>query len=327
MNTVIDISSEVGSWLSGELVLVSELTESFLHNDQIEVNEVCKEALSYQGKMLRPSLLLLAWRCVGGLTNIDDVRRAAAVVELIHLATLVHDDVLDEALLRRGGKTINCLQGNEAAVILGDYLLSSAFHLCSTLRNPDLNILMGEVTRSMCAGELVQLHHRNCLSLSLDEYNNIIGGKTASLISACCEIGAVLGEASQEEVHALSSFGDCVGRAFQIRDDLLDLLCEETSLGKPVGRDLEKGKLTLPIILLLQQRPDLFEKVGQAIKKNNRLALKKLVDHTEVIDETQFEVTSLVDSAVSGLCSHFSNDAEQQLCVLAHHLKTPITPV
>ncbi len=323
MNTLVDMSSEIGVWLSDELACVSKTAESFLLSDQIEVNEVCQEVLSYQGKMVRPSLLLLSWGCVGDFRFGDthDVRIAAAVVELIHLATLVHDDVLDEAMLRRGEKTMNCLRGNEAAVMLGDYLLSSAFHLCSTLKQPVLNMLLGKVTRTMCAGEMMQLHHRNNLSLSVDEYNKIIFGKTASLISGCCEIGAILGGANENERTPLRQFGENIGMAFQIRDDLLDLLGEQSFIGKPAGRDLEKGKLTLPIILLLQRNPGLASVVGLAIENKDHVSLKSLVDRTMVVQETWGEIDRLVDVGVNQMQAKYSNHASEQLCLLASQLK------
>ena len=323
MRTLVDKSTDIGGWLSDELKQVSITVESFLQSDYPEVNNVCREALAYQGKMVRPSLLLLSWRTVGGLDcgDIYDARRAAAVVELIHLATLVHDDVLDEAMMRRGGKTVNCLRGNEAAVILGDYLLSSAFHLCSTLKIPSLNVLLGEVTRTMCAGEMVQLHNRNNLSLTVEEYNNIIYGKTASLISACCEIGAILAQPNEEERETLCVFGENVGRAFQIRDDLLDLLGDQSFIGKPAGRDLEKGKLTLPIILLLKQKPELSLVVEMAIMNKDQQALKTLVGGTTVIQETRVEIDRLVDESTERVRIRFSNNASKQLCLLALKLK------
>ena len=158
MNTLIDMTSDLGVWLSGELSAVSIVMSDHLEDARAEVNEVCEELAAYKGKMLRPSLLLLSWRAVSKeAVTTKSVRTAAAVVELIHLATLVHDDVLDEADIRRGTRTLNSLRGNEAAVILGDYLLSSAFHLCSTIKIPALNVLLGEVTNTLCAGEIVQL--------------------------------------------------------------------------------------------------------------------------------------------------------------------------
>ena len=230
------MSTNIGGWLSNELDVVAQLLEEHLKSEHDAVNEVCRYLSGYQGKMLRPSLVLLSWGAVrGGGVIHGDVHRAAGVVELIHLATLVHDDVLDEADIRRGGQTVNSLWGNEGAVMLGDYLLSSAFHLCSTIRNPDLNILLGEVTNTLCAGEVAQLYHRNDLKLSLQEYYQIIHDKTASLISASCKIGCVLGGADRQTIYDLGVFGKSIGTAFQIRDDLIDILSDSGTAGKPTG--------------------------------------------------------------------------------------------
>jgi octaprenyl-diphosphate synthase len=275
--------------------------------------------------MLRPSLLLLSWRATADSEVVPkSVETAAAVVELIHLATLVHDDILDEADIRRGTRTINSLCGNEAAVMLGDYLLSSAFHLCSTIKRVELNILLGEVTNTLCAGELVQLSHRNNVDLSLSSYFQIIRDKTASLIAASCEMGSLLGGGDDGIVSVLRGFGGSVGTAFQIRDDLLDLLAKKIDIGKPAGRDLEKGKLTLPIIVMLAKNPGLKPAVQGAILNNDRGALHKLLLAEDSITDALCEINKLVDGAVAGVRGVISNDSSEQLCNLAVQLKQEI---
>lgn len=178
-------------------------------------------------------------------------RVVAAVVEMIHMATLVHDDVLDEAEVRRQGATVNHLRGNEVAVMLGDFLISNAFHLCSTLGDPSINLFLGETTNTLCEGELVQLHHRENLSLDEATYFEIVRRKTAVLVGGCCRLGASLAGAPPRLVEAMRGFGSALGVAFQIQDDLLDLAGRPDVVGKTLGRDLEKGKLTLPLILHL----------------------------------------------------------------------------
>jgi octaprenyl-diphosphate synthase len=183
---------------------------------------------------------------------------------MIHMATLVHDDVLDDADTRRGGRTVNGLQGNEAAVILGDYLFSAAYRLCATLESQTPALLIGQTGMMLCAGELLQLAHRGDLSLDQPTYYEIVGRKTASLIAVSCRLGALttleragLGadgvsdvEVAEREAIAdsFADFGRLLGIAFQIQDDLLDLLGNQATVGKPLGRDAELGKLTLPII-------------------------------------------------------------------------------
>ncbi len=325
MKTLMDMSTGVGAWLADELTEVSCVVSEHLKNKHQAVNDICDELAAYSGKLLRPSLLLLSWKTVSEeKITPKHVYIAAAVVELIHLATLVHDDVLDDADLRRGKKTMNCLHGNESAVMIGDYLLSSAFHLCSTIENPELNLLLGEVTNTICAGEIVQLFHRNNVDLDIDSYYQIIHDKTASLIAASCEMGAILGGASSGGAAALKSFGVSIGTAFQIKDDLLDLLSERKSIGKPAGVDLEKGKLTLPVIFMLQNSPELKPRVLDAIINSDRLALREMLESSNSIPPTFDVVNTLVDSGTGALASLFDNDASAQICSLAEQLKRTV---
>ncbi|HIN83384.1 MAG TPA: polyprenyl synthetase family protein [Phycisphaerales bacterium] len=325
MNTLLDMSTNVGNWLSNELDSVGLLLEDHLNNKHDAVNEVCRYLSGYRGKMLRPSLVLLSWRSVQENSVVsEDVHRAAGVVELIHLATLVHDDVLDEADIRRGGQTINSLWGNECAVILGDYLLSSAFHLCSTIRNPDLNILLGEVTNTLCAGELVQLYHRNDVGLALSEYYQIIRDKTASLISAACKIGGILGGADKQTVYALGVFGNSVGAAFQIRDDLIDVLADSSSAGKPTGRDAAKGKMTLPAILMLKNNPACFSKLQEALENDDPTCLKTMLIESSSIKHSEETIYRLVREGVDSIESIRGNPSGKLLVELAEQLSKPI---
>lgn len=245
----------VASRLSEELEQVERIFDEQLVSDLPEVNELCRHVERYRGKMLRPSLVLLSGMSVRG-EAIDDAvterhRMVAAVVEMIHMATLVHDDVLDEAEIRRQGRTVNSLRGNETAVILGDYLISNAFHLCSRAGEPWINLELGKITNTLCEGELVQLAHRDDLTLDEGRYFDIVRRKTASLVAACCRIGTRLSGANEALSQSMGEFGQDVGVAFQIQDDLLDLEGRQDVVGKSLGRDLEKGKLTLPVILHL----------------------------------------------------------------------------
>ena len=325
MNILIDKTSSLGEWLSEELGVVSSVISNHLQSNHGAVNDVCGELAAYRGKMLRPSLLLLSWKTVfEDAPTPQHISTAAAVLELIHLATLVHDDVLDEADLRRGKRTINTLCGNETAVMLGDYLLSSAFHLCSTIGNPNLNLLLGEVTNTLCAGEVVQLFNRNNVDLDVDSYYQIIHDKTASLISASCEMGAILGNGDEDCIQALKVFGNHVGTAFQIKDDLLDLLGCKKIIGKPAGRDLEKGKLTLPVILMLSKNPELKTRVLVAINDNNHRELICMLNSAGTISVAFEEIKRLVSSATNSIERVFSNDGASKLCEIAEQLNRPI---
>ncbi len=325
MDSLLSQSSELGSWIKTELAQVVDVIQSTLKNDCDAVNELCTQVLRYQGKMLRPSLLFMSWKSVcTNESNIEDVRKAAAVFELIHLATLVHDDVLDEAALRRGGHTISYLQGNEMAVMLGDYLLSSAYHLCSTIGNPELNVLLGEITTTVCSGEISQLSHRDNLKLTQDEYYTIIKNKTAVLIAGCCLVGAKLGGGTDSQVEALRGFGERLGVAFQVRDDLLDLMCSTSSIGKPSQRDFEKGKPTLPLILYLNNHKEAFEDVCQEFESGSFHAMYDRLSQSGCIEQSSQYIETLVRDAQSLLRAAVSNDVAEQLCGLSEHLNNPI---
>jgi octaprenyl-diphosphate synthase len=235
--------------LPGLLDEVGRLFERQLSSDMPSVNALCRHVERYRGKMLRPTMVFLSGQAFGPVGERHVM--VAATCEMIHMATLVHDDVLDDAQVRRKGLTVNRLRGNEVAVMLGDYLISNAFHLCSRAGDPGLNLRLGEVTNTLCEGELVQLSHREDLSLDEATYFEIVRRKTAVLIGACCELGSRLSGAPAGAVDALRRFGEGLGVAFQIQDDLLDLEGREDVVGKSLGRDLEKGKLTLPVILHL----------------------------------------------------------------------------
>ncbi|MBC8522600.1 polyprenyl synthetase family protein [PVC group bacterium] len=325
MNSLIDMSSDIGVWLSEELRAVDDLLNEHLKSKHAAVNDVCQYLSKYRGKMLRPSLVLLSWRSVQDNSEVPgSLHRAAGVVELIHLATLVHDDVLDEADIRRGGQTINSLWGNEGAVMLGDYLLSSAFHLCSTIQNTDLNILLGEVTNTLCAGELVQLYHRDDLRLELNEYYQIINDKTASLISASCKIGGILGGASELVVESLGIFGRSIGTAFQIRDDLIDIVLDEGSAGKPTGKDVAKGKMTLPSIVMLENDPSCLPELQKTLDSGDLCRLRKMLVNSSTIPVAQEKIQLLVKEAVNSIQAIQDAPAGKLLANLARQLSKPV---
>jgi octaprenyl-diphosphate synthase len=208
----------------------------------------------YRGKRLRPALLLLTARACGRVTTAHHV--LGAVVEMIHTATLVHDDVLDGATVRRHVATVNAEWGNQNSILLGDYLFTHAFHLSATLGDARACRIIGESTNRVCEGELYQGLQRGNLELRENEYFDIIEGKTAELIACCCRLGALFSDAEPSVVKALTRYGRLLGLAFQIADDLLDLMGEERTTGKSLGADLDQLKLTLPLIRLLQQSPE-----------------------------------------------------------------------
>ena len=212
--------------------------------------------------MIRPALVLLSGRACGKVT--DEHIHVAAIIEMIHNATLLHDDVIDEGKTRRGFETVNSLWGNEAAVLLGDFMLSKVFGMCASLDKQMMNII-SDTTMRTCEGELRQIMHRHNWRLSEPEYIGIIADKTAAIFGTCCRLGAFLAKGSKKEQETLARFGGDIGIAFQITDDLLDIVGEEKQTGKTGGNDVDKNKLTLPVINLLSNTEE--NQKGEMIKK------------------------------------------------------------
>ena len=274
--------------LATALEAVASIFERQLASEFPAVESLCNHVGRYRGKMLRPTLTLLSGLAAreGDLAALesDDLRRLAAVFEMIHMATLVHDDVLDEADDRRGGATVNRLNDNETAVMLGDYLISNAFHLAASIGDADLTERIGRVTNTLCEGELIQLHHRDDLGLDLETYLATIRRKTAVLVGACGSLGARVAGGSDVAGEALGIFGERLGIAFQIRDDVFDLDGDAAVVGKSVGRDLAKGKLTLPMILLLDGADaTVFSRAVDAFRSRDSGAVLRLLQEGDAI--------------------------------------------
>jgi octaprenyl-diphosphate synthase len=284
-----------------QLVLADELI-----SDQTLISDLCRHVGQFHGKLLRPALLLLTAKACGEVRPQHAV--LAAVVELVHIATLVHDDVLDEADIRRRAATVNRLWGNERAVLMGDFLYSHAFHLCSSLESQFASRLIGQTAITVCEGEIMQVANRGNLELTEAEYLDIIGRKTAVLVESCCHLGAAFAGADEETVERMRAFGHALGVAFQIIDDLLDLTGEEPEVGKSLGRDVYERELTLPLIHYLRCAPP-----GGRAKV---LALLRGDD-----PQRQREIAALLRNSDSVACAHavarqhiaFAHDALAEL--------------
>ncbi len=207
---------------------------------------------NYRGKRLRPALLLLAAKACGKIESNHYI--LAAAVEMIHTATLIHDDVLDDAEARRHLPTFNANWGNKKSILFGDMLFTQAFHLTSRVDRRACE-LIGAATNTVCAGELRQVCETGNLHLTEEAYFHMIDGKTAALTEVSTRLGAIYAGATEDVADRLAEYGRCIGIAFQISDDLLDLTGEETKAGKTLGTDLNQGKLTLPLLRTLAKLP------------------------------------------------------------------------
>jgi len=214
------------------------------------VGQIAQYLQANGGKRLRPILLLVSTRLFSEPSH--EAIRLAAVVELIHTATLVHDDIIDEAKTRRGKPSANIIWGNQTSVLAGDWLYMQAFQIALRLRNFEVLDLLITLTQQMVDGELLQLERIGKLEVSEGDCLELMDRKTASLFAACTRLGAIAGGASEEDQALLGEFGWNLGMAFQVIDDVLDFTSHETVLGKPVGNDLREGKITLPMSFALE---------------------------------------------------------------------------
>ncbi|HSD48149.1 MAG TPA: polyprenyl synthetase family protein [Pyrinomonadaceae bacterium] len=217
------------------------------------------------GKRVRPALTILANYAVGGEGNRYNSIRMATVMEFLHTATLVHDDIIDKADTRRNRPTVNALYGNETAVLMGDWLYMSAFETSLAERSLPILDILTSVTRKMTEGELLQLTLVGHADVSEAQYLDVLKRKTAYLFSASCEIGGILGGATEAQQTALRDYGLNLGTAFQLIDDLLDFTSTEAALGKAAGADLLGGKVTLPLIYLRDSDPSTLKLIQQVL--------------------------------------------------------------
>lgn len=237
--------------VAADMAEVERRLERELRHADPFIDELAQHSFRLGGKRLRPALLLLSAQAVGQIN--DEHRTLAAVVEMVHTATLVHDDVLDDAQVRRHRDTVNARWNNQTSVLLGDYLFTHAFYLASTLDTTFGCRAIGEATNTVCEGELRQTAASGDFWLSRENYMAIIDAKTAELCACCCRLGAHYAGGDAATVERLTAFGRQLGIAFQIVDDLLDLEGEEQTTGKSLGTDLANRKMTLPLIELRDQ--------------------------------------------------------------------------
>ena len=253
-----------------------------------------------KGKRFRPALLLLSGQCSGGLMpqHID----LAVVVELIHTATLVHDDIIDEAVVRRHIDTMNTKWGSKISILFGDYLFSRAYTILSALDSQMATIIMSQTINILCEGEMVQLLRCYDAEVTESEYLSIIERKTASLCAASCKLGAISSGANKKQTEALTNYGSKIGMAFQIIDDCLDVMGKEEEMGKPMNLDTQSGKLTLPFIRLVNKLPtdrkeSTLELIFQNNSKDSKAAIADLLEEHEAVDYAYDTARQLVKKA------------------------------
>ena len=243
----------LSSPVASELMAVERRLALELRSPHKDLGPVLQHGTQLGGKRLRPALLLLSGIAVGSLG--PDHIVLGSVVEMVHTATLIHDDVLDEAETRRHVATINARWNEHTSILVGDYLFAQSFRLAATLSSTEACRMVGEAARLVCEGELRQVLARDVLNISEEDYFAMIRGKTAELCRVACELGAKYSGGTEATVEAMGCYGDSLGVAFQIADDFLDLWGDDSTVGKTLGTDIGQGKMTLPLIRLRETVP------------------------------------------------------------------------
>jgi len=222
-----------------------------VHTFDPEIVPYAQYALTNQGKQLRPALVALSAGATGQIN--DSLVTVAVIIEMVHLATLVHDDIMDEAEIRRSRPTLAANWGNTISVLVGDCLFANALRLAAEFPTPDICRAVASATNTVCSGEILQTHQRRDFRCTRDQYFKVIEMKTAELFALSCELGAALGGATRSGQAALRKYGLALGTAYQVFDDCLDLFGTEAVVGKSLGTDLASGKLTLPVLVVLEK--------------------------------------------------------------------------
>ncbi len=306
---------------AGDMAAVDALIRRRLGSDVALVNQVAEHIIAAGGKRLRPMLLLLAARALGH--SGADAHQLAAVVEFIHTATLLHDDVVDESDLRRGRKTANALFGNAASVLVGDFLYSRSFQLMVELERLPVMKVLADTTNAIAEGEVLQLLHIRNPDTDEPAYLKVIERKTAVLFAAATRLGAFLAGADDTVQQRLHDYGMALGYAFQIADDVLDYSADEATLGKHLGDDLAEGKATLPLIHAIQHSgPAVRDRLRVIVENGDVDAMPEVlaaINATGGLDYSRRRAETYAAAAEAALDGLDENDAVAALRGLSRY--------
>lgn len=299
------LNAQIQDLVGEKVVQVERAVAAKLRSPEIPLPEIGAYLAESRGKRLRPTLLLMTAQALGYQGDQDVAY--SAIYEFIHTATLVHDDIVDEALMRRGRASLNSRWGAEIAVLMGDFVFITAMAEAVKMGWSGILPLISETTLGLIRGELIQSHRKWDLTLTREENFEIIQCKTAGLFSACARTPAFLVDAPRSVHEALVEYGSCMGAAFQIVDDCLDFRSDERTLGKPVGYDLKEGKVTLPLILLMERGTPQDRAFVEALVSARRFEsdmLEELVDRvleSGMVDRAEAEAAEYARRAADAL--------------------------
>ncbi len=295
---------------------------SLFDSNVLAIPLIGKHILDGGGKRLRPLILLLSAE-LAECSN-DARYTLAGIIESIHTASLLHDDVIDGAEIRRGRKPAHTIWGNQIVILVGDFLYSNALRIAVLQKSQKIMESLSEATTKMTEAEILQMSKTADPEITEEEYMNIISGKTAALISSACRIGAILGSMPEEKEDALANFGMKTGIAFQMADDILDYMADEEELGKQLGKDLKEGKITLPLIYLLKnsssnELEEIKEIIKGNFKKNGLKKILKLFKKYDSIELSMKKAREIVENAKNELRIFPDSQAKEALFTIADY--------
>ena len=310
-----DVLTQIRKPIEREMADFESLFGITLQHQNALLTMALQHVLSRKGKLMRPILVLLAAKRYGKVN--DAVLHAAVSLEMLHTASLVHDDVVDESGERRGQLSVNALMDNKAAVLVGDYLLSTALKHAATAGNLEVVDIVARLGQTLSDGELQQLSNVKSDEISEEQYFDVIRSKTASLFASCAEVGALLSGATKTQIARLRDFGTYVGLCFQIRDDVFDYY--DVEVGKPTGNDMKEGKLTLPVIYaVLQPGAEKWHEIALKVRagKATEDEIKNLVEFTKQsggIDYARHKMDEIRNSAMKLLSDEGNDEVREAL--------------
>jgi octaprenyl-diphosphate synthase len=313
---------DVFRYFESDLKRVEEHMEMYLRSEVRLIPEIIHHLIGSGGKRFRPLLLLASAELCG--YRGDRRYPLSAIIEFIHTATLLHDDVIDNAETRRGKISANQVWGNAASVLVGDFLYSKSFHLMTDDGNLSILKLISTTTNTMSEGEVFQLMKAGDVTITEKEYLQIVEKKTSILISAACAIGGILGNATDGEIEALTRFGMRIGTSFQITDDTLDYVAKAEEFGKAIGQDLSEGKLTLPLIRTMRkcttEEREIIRKVIETKDANAAAGIIDLIQRHDGISYALGKAKTCINEAKDSLIPFPDSDAKTALLTIADYI-------
>ncbi len=318
-----DLKEKIKALVANDLAEIETALKDNLNPYYDLVEKIAGHLLYSGGKRLRPLLMVLSARLCG--YKGEDDKKFSVLFEYLHAATLLHDDLVDEATVRRGKEVAHIKFGNSETILTGDFLLARSLSLAAATKKPDLIEVIAKITEDMSQGEIQQLYNKGRLDLSEDEYTDVIERKTAVLIRGACHSGALITNADSKMTEALIQYGYCLGIAFQLADDLLDYTADTETLGKETGADLREGKLTLPVIYALEKADSKdcadMKKIikNETFSKDEFVYLTKLLEKYGGLSYTKDKAVYNINKAKEALLVFKDSETRQVLELLADY--------